>query len=194
MNAELNGNASKTQAFVFFLRFNINTFFTLLQILLQELEQIIADDDELGKYPSTKNTSEKISATARRILPCLRQYSSWLISSASHLVTLEDHEIVGVQVTEFWRVYADALTLLAATFRNLDLQDVDYLLDEDEDTVAFTPFTNPHTLRRYFRPDGQTLKPRSRDHGVERHHPSVEMLFRVKDLLEDGIALVARQV
>jgi Est1 DNA/RNA binding domain len=166
----------------------------LLQILLPELEQVVAEDDELGKIPSSRDLSDRISATARRILACLRQYSSWLVSNASHLVALENHEVVGVQITEFWRIYANALTLLAATFQKSDLPSIDYLLEEDEDTIAFTPFTNSCTLSRFYHADGVTLKPRSRDQTVQRYHPSVEMLFRVRGLLEDGVALVTRLV
>ena len=166
----------------------------MLQILLPELEQIVAEDDELDKTPSLRDLSDRISATARRILPCLRQYSSWLVSNVSHLVALDHHETTGVQITEFWRIYANALTLLAATFQKCDLPNVEYLLEEDEDTIAFPPFTNPSTLNRFFQADGVTLKPRSRDQTVHRHHPSVEMLFRVRGLLEDGIALVTRLV
>jgi Est1 DNA/RNA binding domain len=180
--------------FVFFLRFNINTFFTLLQILLREVEQVVAEDDQLGGIIPRKDTPDKISPTVRRILPCLRQYSSWLVSCASNLVALENHEFVGVQVTEFWRIYADALTLLAATFHKADMPDVDYLLEEDEDTIAFTPFTNANTSRRYVQTDGLTPRPRSRDQGIQRHHPSVEMLYRVRGLLEDGISLATKQV
>jgi len=194
MSVGANENASKGQVFIFFLRFNINTFFTLLQILLREVEHVFAEDDQLGEVMSRKDNPNRISPTVRRILPCLRQYSSWLVSCVSHLVALENHEFVGVQVTEFWRIYADALTLLAATFQKADMPDVDYLLEEDEDTIAFSPFTNPNTSRRYVQADGLTPRPRSRDQGIQRHHPSVEMLFRVRGLLEDGISLATKQV
>jgi Est1 DNA/RNA binding domain len=169
-------------------------FSTLLKILFRELEQVAAEEDDFGNVPSSKDISEKISATARRILPCLRQYSSWLVSNASHLVALEDHDFIGIQVRVFWRIYANALALLAAIFSKSDLPNVDYLLAEDEDTIAFTPFANSNTSRRYFQTDRTTQRPRSSDQGVQRHHPSVEMLFRIRGLLEDGIALAAKEV
>jgi Est1 DNA/RNA binding domain len=194
MTPELSENASQAQAFLFLLRFNIKTFFTLLQILLSELEKVVADDDELGKTAPPKDTSDRITATARRILPCLRQYSSWLVSNAAQLVALDSHDFVGVQITEFWRLYANALTLLAATFQNVDSSTVDYLLEEDEDTIAFIPFTNSSTSKRYFQSDRVTLKPRSSDQAIQRHHPNMEMLFRVRGLLEDGIELVGEKV
>ena len=143
---------------------------------------------------SPKDASYRMSATVRRILPYLRQYSSWLVSNVLHLVALETQKCVGIQVTKFWRIYADALTLLAATFQRLDLPNVEYLLEEDEDTIAFTPFSKSTTSGRYLQGDGLTPRPRSRDQGVQRHHPNVEMLFRVKGLLEDGITLAVNKV
>lgn len=162
--------------------------------MFRELEQVAGGEDDFGNVPSSKDISDKISATARRILPCLRHYSSWLVSNASHLVALEDHDFVGIQVRGFWRTYADALTLLAAIFSKSELPNVEYLLGEDEDTIAFTPFAHPSTSRRYFQTDRPTQRPRSSDQGVQRHHPSVEMLFRIRGLLEDGIALAAEEV
>ena len=161
---------------------------------MQELEQVTVDDDDLGDVSLPNDTSGKLSTAARRILPCLRQYSSWLVSNASYLVALADHESMGVQIKEFWRVYADGLTLLASTFRRPSLPDLHYLLEEDEDTIAFTPFINPETSGRYHQADGITRRPRSRDEGVQRHRPSVEMLFRIKGLLEDGISLATKKV
>lgn len=195
VTTELKEDTFQDPAFILFLCFNIKTFFTLLQILLPELEKISSDNDALpGSVPSHRDSSETIGATARRILPCLRHYSSWLVSHASDLVALESHEFVGVQVIEFWRIYADTLSQLAAMFQKSDLPNVEYLLEEDEDTVAFTPFMNQSTSRRYLQADGLTPKRRSREEGVQRHHPSVEMLFRIKGLLEDCFALLTRQV
>jgi Est1 DNA/RNA binding domain len=162
--------------------------------LLQELCQVVGDEDEPGETPSSKDPSKRFSATARRILPGLRQYSTWLISNVSHLLALEHHEFLSVQVVEFWRVYAKSLDLLAATFQMSELPQLDYLLDEDEDTIAFVPFANASASRRYFQPGGITLKRRARDQGVERDHPSVKLLFRVRGILEDGIDLATRQV
>ncbi|KAF7513636.1 hypothetical protein GJ744_008930 [Endocarpon pusillum] len=181
------------QALTFFVRLNLKTFLTLLRILLQELEQVTVDDDDLGDGSLPNDTSGKLSTAARRILPCLRQYSSWLVSNASHLVGLADHESMRVQIKEFWRVYADGLTLLASTFHKPNLPDLHYLLEEDEDTIAFTPFINPETSRRYYQADGVTRRPRSHDEGVQRHHPSVEMLFRIRGLLEDAISLATKK-
>lgn len=166
----------------------------MLRILLQELEQVTVADDDLGDISLPNDSSGKLSTAARRILPCLRQYSSWLVSNASYLVALADHESMRVQIKEFWRVYADGLTLLASTFSKVNLPDLHYLLEEDEDTTAFTPFINPETSRRYYQADGVTRRPRSHDEGIQRHHPSVEMLFRIRGLLEDGISLATKKV
>jgi Est1 DNA/RNA binding domain/Telomerase activating protein Est1 len=192
---ESSQDAVCVQAFVFLFRFNIKTFFTLLQVLLPELEQIASAEDDMYNGLSGKDTSDRITVTTRRILPCLRHYSSWLISNASYLVALENHESVGVQIAEFWRIYANALTLLAASFPRSDIRDVEYLLEEDEDTIAFTPFSNAATAHRYRVVGGVTLRPRIGHRSAQRrHHVNLEMLYRVKGLLEDGIALATAQV
>ncbi len=101
---------------------------------------------------------------------------------------------MGVKIKEFWHVYADGLTLLAATFRKTKLPDLEYLLEEDEDTIAFLPLAGSETSGRYREADGVTYRPRSHDEGVQRDHPSVEMLCRVRGLLEDGVFLAAKKV
>ncbi len=111
------------------MRLNIKTFLTLLQIFLQELEQVTANDGDCCDIAIPNDSSGRLSAAARRVLPCLRQYSSWLVSNASYLVAFADDAFMGVQIKEFWRVYADGLTLIAATFRNTKLPSLEYLLD-----------------------------------------------------------------
>lgn len=169
-------------------------FSTLLRILLRELEQVLAEDNELGSTPMPQDVSERIGATARRTLPCLRHYSGWLILNAAHLVVLENYDHVSVQITEFWQVYAETLTLLASKFDTSVFPDVDYMLEEDEDTITFAPFTNLSTSKRHSQAAGRTLRPRSCDQAVQRRDPSVEMLYRIRGLVEDGIEIAAKEV
>ena len=96
--------------------------------------------------------------------------------------------MLNVQVRELWKIYATTLTLLTSTFPVSELPVVEYLLDEDEDSMGFKPLDNESTKRRYYYGiDMVVQKPRYHDRGIQRHHPNVEMLGRVRDLLTDGM-------
>lgn len=183
------------QAYFFFQRLNVSTFFTLLQVLQPELERFAVDDDAMNDASSrTTNGSDKITAVARRVLPGLRHYSSWLISNTAFLLAQVGDTSLTVQIKEMWKIYANTLTLLAATFPVSALPSVDYLLEEDEDTLGFKPFNNDRTKKRYFSPDDEKPKLKWHSSGVERHHPSLEMLGRVRDFLIDGLELALDEV
>lgn len=140
---------------------------------------------------------DKVTAVARRVLPALRQYSSWLVSNAALLVAEVGDTSLNVQIKELWKIYASTLTLLATTFPVSELPRIEYLLEEDVDTLGFKPFTNDRTWKRYFQDQNRetrTRKPKWNDRGVERQHPNVEMLGRIRDFLVDGLTLATDEV
>lgn len=179
-------------AHLFFQRINVKTFFTLLQILLSELERISAADRE--NNDGAKARQDTVTVVARRVLPALRQYSSWLLTNSNALVVeSEDRDTsLHIQIREFWKLYANALSLLASTFDLVNLPEVEYLLEEDEETIGFCPLVNETTRWRYRNAKGK--KPSLQDESVERHHPNDEMLFRVRSFLIDGLELVNGKV
>ncbi|KAJ9263995.1 hypothetical protein DTO021C3_7339 [Paecilomyces variotii] len=166
---------------LFFQRINVKTFFTLLQILLAELERFAEDPDKTG--------SDKVTVVGRRVLPALRHYSAWLLSNSDMLVAEKEESPLFVQIKEFWKIYANTLTLLASTFDLINLPEVDYLLEEDEETLGFKPLDNEFTSRRYLDANCQQ-KPRMADPGIERNHPNIEMLYRIREFVIDGLDLV----
>ena len=178
----------KMQALMFFLRLNVRTFFTLLQLLQSELESGTAE--EVNPVPTHASTSgsSRIPAVARRILPALRQYSSWLTANVKLLTHQFGDNVLEVQVKEMWRTYANTLTILAVSFNAVDLPSIEYLLEEDEDTVCFKPFENDES-DRHRSPGCTDLKPAFHTLGVERQHPNVEMCGRIRDFLLVGLAL-----
>lgn len=181
------GSAETLRSFFFLQRLNVRTFFALLQVLLPELERSVSEDIESNGTASGSG-SAKITAVTRRVLPALRQYSSWLLSNAEILVAQVGDNVLNVQIRELWKIYATTLTLLTSTFFVSELPQVEYLLEEDEDTIGFKPLDNDITKRRYY--DGLNLvvqKPKYHDRGIQRHHPNVEMLGRIRDLLTDGM-------
>ncbi|KAH8434630.1 uncharacterized protein LDX57_012272 [Aspergillus melleus] len=179
---------SVSNARLFLQRTNVKTFFTLLQILLAEVERFAVED------PTNKETRtgpDKVTVVARRVLPALRNYSSWLLTVSNLLVAHKEEKDtpLAVQITEFWKIYANTLTLLASTFDVVHLPEIDYLLEEDEETLCFAPLSVEATSRRYFDMNGQQ-KPRMNDLGVERSHPNMEMLYRIREFVIDGLDLV----
>jgi hypothetical protein len=171
----------------------VKTFFTLLQILLPELERFTTEESE--NDDGTKNKHDSVTVVARRVLPAIRQYSSWLLSnSTSLLVEPEDRDTsLYIQIREFWKLYASTLSLLASTFDIVNLPEINYLLDEDEETLGFRPFMNKETARRYVDAEGQR-KPQLQDKSVERHHTNDEMLYRIRAFFIDGLDLVHQKV
>jgi hypothetical protein len=170
------------------LTFNLKVFFVLLGILVSEfadLEEAPGHDDAAGEY------SEKLTVVVRRVLPALRHYSSWLRSSCSSLYRQTDETVVA-HVREFWKRYAEALTVLTTTFDVEKLPSVDYLLEEDLDTVAFVPLSNGASANRYR--EREQIKPKIGDVGVQRLHPNQEMLARVRGLVLDGIQIIVSDV
>lgn len=181
---------SVSNACVFFQRINVKTFFTLLQILLVELERFAGED------PNDKDTNgypDKVTVVARRILPALRHYSSWLLATNELLVAEKEEKdsSLAIQIQEFWKIYAGTLTLLASTFDILHLPEIEYLLEEDEESLGFAPLDQEATVRRYYSTNNK-LKPRTDDPNVERNHPNMEMLYRIREFVIDGLDLVVR--
>lgn len=136
-----------------------------------------------------KEPRDKITVITRRVLPALRQYSTWLVSR-SRIITGIPDPAVKVHINELHKMYADVLTRLANFFHARDLPEVSYLLEEDETTIGFKPFQDPNldpACNLYI--DGDALKPRITDPGVERSHPNIEMLARVRDIMLCGLTL-----
>lgn len=161
--------------------------------MLGELERFTTEDSE-NKESSTG--SNKVTAVARRVLPALRNYSSWLLTNCGLLTAqIQDKDTaLHVQIKEFWKIYANTLSLLASTFEVTTLPEVEYLLEEDEETLGFKPLINDATTRRYNLESTAKTKPRTIDPGIERNHPNLEMLYRIREFVIDGLDLVVGNV
>ncbi|KAK6362124.1 hypothetical protein TWF730_005821 [Orbilia blumenaviensis] len=157
---------------VTFLRFNIETFTSLLMVLQQELDGTSQD--------SREDVAELVSAVTRRMLPSLRLYSAWLLISHHILVNETNDMSLNVQVKQLWQTYATTLSLLQSTFPMRTLSQSPYLLEEDDDIAGFKPLMDTSESRRL----GKEVA------GVQgRDHPNQESLTRILYLLEDGIEL-----
>ncbi|KAF3900371.1 DNA/RNA binding protein [Trichophyton interdigitale] len=172
INIASESHAKDTNAQVFLRRLNVIFFFTLLQVFLAELEY----------------SADKVTSVAYSILPALRHYSSWLLVNSPVLVSAPESKDTPlcIQIKELWKSYANTLTVLTSTFDVINLPDVDYLLEEDENTLGFKPFAHPNTMRRYG-PPGAT-KPR-RQYSETTASNDKEILFRIRQFVIDGLDL-----
>jgi hypothetical protein len=174
------------RTYFYYLRLNVKTFFILLQILQPELDRL-SEGNDVKQHNGDRSTqlSDKITAVARRILPALRLYSTWFTRYWNVLNANIAETLNTVDVQELWKAYAATLTLLASSFPVDQLPQEDYMLEEDTDTIGFEPLIHPNTMKTWY--NGETMKQKWTD--LERNHPNVEMLMRVKDLLVDGLIL-----
>jgi tetratricopeptide (TPR) repeat protein len=175
--------------YYFYLRLNVRMMFMLLQLLAAELDGATHGQDVPDVHNSNGTRQpEKISAVTRRILPSLRQYGVWLLNAAPMIVSTVGNAAINIHIKELWSMYCSTLNLLIAAFPLSDLQEVDYLLEEDAATVGFKPLREAKQCALYNESDG-SLKKRSTDPGVERHHPNIEMLARIRGILRDATVL-----
>jgi hypothetical protein len=175
------------RTYFYYLRLNVKTFFILLQVLQPELDRLSEGNDVKHQNGErTMQLSDKITAVARRILPGLRLYSTWFTRYWKVLNANIADTINTVDVQELWKAYAATLSLLASSFPVDQLPKEVYILEEDTDTIGFEPLIHPDTMKVWY--NGDKMKPKWSE--INRNHPNVEMLMRVKDLLIDGLLLV----
>ncbi|KAF2197789.1 hypothetical protein GQ43DRAFT_190367 [Delitschia confertaspora ATCC 74209] len=178
------------RTYFYYLRLNVRTFFTLLQILQPELERVTDGENVTDSSGSKGSPSpEKITAVARRILPGLRLYSIWFTRYWNVLNANIADTLTKVEIQELWKAYAETLTLLAMTFPSEELPQDDYMLEEDVETIGFQPLFCEETKKTWYH-EG-VMKRKWSDEG--RSHPNIEMRMRVRDLLIDGLLLTQNQ-
>lgn len=161
----------------------------LLQLLQPELDDATHGHDTPDVTAKrTENPTETVTAVTRRILPALRQYSTWLVATAPVIAAQVGGAAINVHIKEMWSMYCTTLSLLVAAVPVAQLPAIDYLLEEDAATVGFKPFRDSSLCGIYTDDEGKPKK-RSTDPGVERHHPNVEMAARIREILRDGMLL-----
>lgn len=186
------------------LRLNIRTLFMILQVLQPEF---LSDDHE--NLPGNKEQPEKITPVMRHLLPAFRHYSTWLVSQATNICSLAltegldgaNMEFVGnlrLYIKELWQEYASTLCHFCGVFPPssvLKIPEIEYLLEEDVTTLGFKPFTDQEIAPRcgiHSKFDG-TPKPRRTDQGVRVEEPTMEMKYRIKDIIRDGVAIAVEE-
>ena len=176
-------------AFIHFFRINIRTFTTLLKVFYNDVMTV-----DLGATVDEEGTdlASRLTDVSRRVLPALRLYSSWLLSTTNLLAGLSTEESLTGAIDQFWRTYARSVDVIAAVFPIWDLEDLDevtYCLEEDVDTIGFKPILHERANKIWRNKQTGLLKHRFSDAGVTRASIDEEMLARVKEFLVDGLFL-----
>jgi hypothetical protein len=156
-------------------------------VFLSELKEGLQDESE-SQHSSTTDLTLKITVIMRRILPGLRLYSSWFTKNWATLAADLNDVHVREQLQNLWRCYAEVLTTLVETFPADRLPSVEYMLEEDAETISFEPLISPLTNWIWF----SEGSPRAKFSEVDRSHPNDEMLIRIRGLLVNGLELAHR--
>ena len=136
--------------------------------------------------------SAKLSLVTKTLLPVLRIYSTWLTVNWAVFTAGLAQSTLGLHIDDFWSTYAQVLSLLAVTFPTKNISKIDYMLEEDVDTISFVPLIKDKTTKIWMTDDGPRQK--FSDAEVERLHPDIEMLGRIRGLLVDSLQIVVQDV
>ena len=176
------------QSYFLLQRFNLMTFQALLKVLSRELGEPAQEGQDLADL-------SRLPVIVRRVLPHLRQYSSWFLSNMRDLVEsrYKSSRRLLLQVS---KTYAQALNLLRSNVDVFASSPVLHLLDEDEKSLCFSSFSAQVQEWRYLQADKKTVKPRRVDggKGKELVEELAETHLRATDLVVDALRLVKHKV
>lgn len=175
------------QSYFLYQRFNIMTFQSLLRILAREIGDVLAGQ------PEPKGLSS-LPASARRALPYLRQYSSWLLSNMQALLDSR-YKSTRAAAEQLLRVYVQTLNAVRSSIDVFAPSSIGYLLEEDVATLSFLPFSPIVCRWRHLAPDGsEKVKWTDPGHGRELVQEFAEAHLRATDLVVDALRLWKQKV
>ena len=179
-----------SQARGYFTKLNVKVFTALLNVLQQDVLQLRSQTD----WP-TQPVTDRVSPIMRRVLPGLRLYSCWLVwcfpTLTKPLPHGTFHEVLRTELRRMWNAYAKTLNVLTETFAPEACPIIEYLLEEDSETLGFIPYQSSDFKHRFL--DSNMSRKPDR-HSVPRNHPTEEMLGRVRDMVSDGIEVAQKEV
>lgn len=167
-------------------RLNLKTFGQILQSSVSHLEHQ-SHSNWLGEI--VRNVASRLSDVVQRALPPLRLYSIWFLKEMVSFTTIAD-EAISDLTKDVLRQYVHTLNSLISTFPIDQLPRIEYLLDEDVDSMNFLPFSAEICRARYM--SNGILKPKPPS--TFRYSTTEEMLGRVRDFVEDGLRLAELRV
>ena len=178
------------------IRANIRLFGVIIQLLQSELERQASSNSPSDMGDASPNAG-KLTTLIHRLIPWARQYSAWLISQPLILASETADEQFNSYALELGTRFARVLNSLISLYAIPEIENVDYLLEEDEDTVGFLPLDAPVEDRRkarYYHDDLAIRKLNWHDKGTKRLDSTREALGRIRDIVADGAYLAAQEV
>lgn len=183
------------KACLFLLHHNVKLFRELLCHLYDKVESQTRDSvnsssqDFMGKLPPVTETT----------LYCIRLYTLWLVKTWKPLQALvesghSDHAVIATDIRHLWHIFADCLNAIYQQYPLLDsksVEDVEYLLEEEESTVGFRPLhdaKNADVWKKDGKPKAIFRKQKS-DALREQEH-----LIRLRDIVTRGIIIAQEPV
>ena len=170
-----------------------NAFVSLLNLNTRLFTTFLTTFDDEIKQPRTDFVNLPFTATlspvAYRVLPVVRIFSSWL----SKLTDVVSSDFVRDEVkASLWTALAATLSSITGTFPTEQLPSIEYLLDEDEETIKYPPLSSSGDNSIWYI-EGR-LRSRWHDISDGKRDTPTEMLFRVKGLLIAGLSISVESV
>lgn len=175
------------QSYFLLQRFNLMTYQALLKALARELGDDVLEGTDISDM-------SRLTITVRRVLPHLRQYSSWYLTNMRSLVQTR-YKSSRKLLDQVSKTHAQALNLLRANVDVFAPSQVPYLLDEDAKTLSFSPFS-PVVFKWRYMDMLKNLKPQRVEDGSGKSLEAelAETHVRATDLVVDALRLVKHQV
>ena len=179
------------KSYLFYLEINVKTFRSLLSLLLDELQDFVPNRSEEEALTELAVT-DRLTLVTKILLPVLRIYSTWLTINWALFAAERAEVVLNSHIHELWSTYTQVLSLLASIFPTNHLPTVNYMLEEDVDTIGFMPLVVEKTMKKWR--NDNTYKSKFSDREVERLPSDIEMLGRIRELLVDGAQIVDQKV
>ena len=97
-------------------------------------------------------------------------------------------------VRDFWAFYTEAMSLLLSATKVNDLPPLEYLLEEDVDTIGFRPLQQMQMQRKLAVSESFLRRASLCEVIVKRQPAHIEMQYRIRDLLDDALELTENDV
>lgn len=171
-----------------FLQLSLRCICVLLASVQQQFEQHAGSRASNGH----RQIGEILPEALQNNLQLLRLAMMWSTKNITVLTNAVSPEVDPLQL-KFWHTLARCLALAASSCDTTSLLDLDYMLEEDEDTIAFEPLVSGETRLIWYSENGRL---RSKWHSLLNgaRTSSQESSARLRYLLKAGMEFATDEV